>query len=474
MIDKILFISLLFIASGAMADAQKKPAVQWVSSTDSHRWVKQKDIEVKDYYNGEAISVEVFPDRQKQVIDGFGGCFNEKGWEVLSLLNKTMKDSILSELFDRSKGCRFNICRMPVGANDYALKWYSLNDREGDYAMENFSVDHDRHYLIPYILAAQAYNPGLKIWASPWSPPAWLKTNNHYACKKSKSNGLTCCNGKEGQTLMKTDKRSLQAYALYLSKFITAYKNEGIDIYALHVQNEYNSCQVFPSCVWKSSDLAGFIAKYLEPRFRSDNPGTEIWLGTVERPYIENIDTVMTRPEIRDYVKGIGLQWGGKGALIETHSKYPQLKIMQTESECGNGSNDWKAARNTFGLMKFYLSYGAGSYMYWNMVLDETGKSSWGWVQNSLITIDRKTKEVTFNPEFYLMKHFSHFIDSKANVLEISPAKEDVVAFMNPGGEIIIVVANHDKKEKDYSVKFGNKKFTARLEGRSFNTFVIQ
>lgn len=466
-----LFLVLLF-SSGVFAQQYK--TVKWISSTNTSRWTWQPNLTLNQTKGLSADAIEIYIEKPQQLVEGFGGCFNEKGWEALQLLDKSMQDSILSEMFQPGKGCRFNICRMPIGASDYALSWYSLNDTPGDYEMKNFNIERDKRCLIPYIKAAQKFNPSLRLWASPWSPPAWLKTNNNYACKKSSKNDLRCCEGKKGVTLFKMDDASLKAYALYFSKFVKIYREQGINIYAVHVQNEFNSCQIFPSCIWNTTDLSRFIGNYLGPQFIRDGLSTEIWLGTIERPSVAKIDTILSNPVSSKYIKGMGFQWGGRGALAEVHHKYPKLKIMQTETECGDGSNDWAAARHTFGLMKYYLSLGANSYMYWNMVLDQSGKSTWGWKQNAMITVNSYTKKVTFTPEFYLMKHFSHFINPGAHNLMTSNLNRDVIAFQNPDGEIVVVAANNDKKAKNIAVKIKNMSFSVKLEAMSFNTFIIE
>ena len=112
----------------------------------------------------------IYPENKQQEVDGFGGCFNELGWEALNLLPKAEKDQIIKSLFDTIDGCKFNLCRMPIAANDYALDWYSFNEVDGDFAMENFSIERDRQLLIPYINEAKKYNPHVQIWASPWCP----------------------------------------------------------------------------------------------------------------------------------------------------------------------------------------------------------------------------------------------------------------------------------------------------------------
>jgi glucosylceramidase len=409
-----------------------------------------------------------------QTVDGFGGCFNELGWDALQTLTTGTRDSILKEFFTPD-GFNFTICRMPLGANDYSRKFYSYNETAGDFEMKNFSVAHDTTALIPYIREALRHNPDLRVWASPWCPPSWMKVNNHYACRPdSVQNDLTKKGeGKEGSTQFIMKSEYLQAYSLYFSRFLEAYKAEGINIYAVHVQNEPNSCQVFPSCIWAPSALRDFIGKYLGPHFEKQGLNTEIWLGTIERPAVENVDTVLTDALASKYVKGVGFQWAGKGAIPGVHRNYPDMKLMQTETECGDGSNDWKAAEHTWGLIKHYFTNGANSYMYWNLILDETGKSQWGWKQNSMISVDSKTKKAVYNPEYHLMKHLSHFVKPGSKRL-ITEGWEDALVFANPDGTTVVLAYNPNESEKTLKIRLNDQSFASTLKPKSFNTFSVK
>ncbi len=144
---------------------------------------------------------------------------------------------------------------------------------------------------------------------------------------------------------------------------------------------------------------------------------------------------------------------------------------MQTETECGNGSNNRKAAEHSFGLMKHYFANGANSYLYWNMILDETGKSKWGWKHNSMISIDKQTKKISYNPEFYLMKHFSSFIDSGANCIKTND--ENCLAFKK-SNEYVIIYYNSEQNRVVKEFKIDDVVFRTETEPRSFNTFVVE
>jgi glucosylceramidase len=418
------------------------------------------------------LLIEIDMGKKLQTVDGFGACFNELGWDALNMLPDTSKSEII-ETFFTEEGFNFNICRVPIGANDYARDWYSLNETEGDFEMVNFNIDRDRDNLVPYIKAAMEYNPDLKVWGSPWCPPSWMKHNKHYACTPAEVNDLSESGaGKEGETQFIMEENYLSAYALYFRKFVEAYKEEGINLYAVHVQNEPNSCQNFPSCVWTSGDQAEFIGEYLGPEFKENNTDAEIWYGTYERPHIENIDTIMNS-KAGEYIAGIGFQWAGKKAIPEVNEKYPDMKLMQTESECGNGSNDWKAAEYTWSLIKHYFNNGANSYLYWNMILDETGKSQWGWKQNSLISVNSSTNQFTYNPEYYLFKHISHFVKPGAVMIETPAAYDDMLVFLNPGNELTGIILNNGFEPKAVQIKAGGKYIIIQLMPKSFNSFSV-
>ncbi len=446
--------------------------VEWTSTTEANRWIINTPVDIIQSKDSN-VDVLIQSTNLQQVIDGFGGCFNELGWEALNLLQQSEKEQIIKNIFDSITGCNFNICRMPIGANDYSVDWYSYDETAGDFEMVNFSIDRDQKRLIPYIKKALTYKPDLKLWASPWCPPSWMKTNSHYACRADTVNDLSKAKaGIEMKDQFMMNEKYLNAYALYFSKFLKSYKKEGIDIFAVHVQNEPNSCQNFPSCIWTPASLAKFIGSYLGPELEKNNPNTEIWLGTIERPQIERIDTILQNLLAKKYIKGIGFQWAGKDAIPIVNKKYPEFKLMQSETECGFGSNDWAAAEHTFGLMKHYFENGANSYMYWNMVLNETGKSQWGWKQNSMISINSADKSIKYNPEFYLMKHFSYFIKSGARKIAIDKGNENCLAFKNNDSVVVIYYNAGENKEMTFSID--KQVFRVKLESKSFNTFRLE
>jgi glucosylceramidase len=187
-----------------------------------------------------------------------------------------------------------------------------------------------------------------------------------------------------------------------------------------------------------------------------------------------NFDTVLLSPEAMKYIAGVGLQWEGKNIIHELHKKYPTVKLIQTESECGNGDFAWKDAEHLFYLMKKYLDGGVTAYTYWNMVLADKGTSSWGWNQNALIQIDKASRKIAYTPEYYAFKHFSYFIPAGSLKVESTGSFKELVAFLNANGELVMVANNLQDMAKALKIKIGDKYFMVTLQPKSFNTFSVK
>lgn len=467
--------SLIGAFIGLLAFTACKPLpYTHITTTESEKWVKQTEGTT-----GAAptlsLTVDTLQKRQKMI--GFGACFNELGWTSLSHLSETDRNAILEELFAPGKGASFNLCRMPVAANDFARNWYSYNEVKNDFHMYNFSIDNDRATLIPFIKNAQKYNPDLKIWASPWSPPSWLKKNGHYAaypcgedCPDEYRNGLLPeMQGFEGTDMLIMQPEYLKAYALYFKKFIEAYRQEGINIFAVMPQNEFNSAKTYPSCCWTAQGLATFIGDYLGPTL--EGTGVDIMMGTVERPNPLLVDTVLQHPTASKYITGAAFQWAGRDAIGDIHKRYPDLTLFQSEQECGDGKNDWKGTIHSWKQLKHYIDNGASAYDYWNISLLQGGISRWGWAQNSLIVVNPEERTYEYSLEYYLMKHISHFVQPGAyNISITGNAAEHSLAFLNPDHSLIVLVAETSGKGQCLHIQNGTKEYNIPLKANSINT----
>ena len=434
-------------------------SVRWIVSTDSARWVETNPPALTPIRDDAPYDLVIQTDQPQQTIDGWGGCFNELGWEALQILAPGQRDTVLQAIFDPQNGLNFTLCRMPIGASDYATNWYSLDETPGDFELNHFSLDRDRTILIPYIKAAMQFQPDLKIWGSPWSPPAWMKVNHRY--------------GAGGTNQLIQQEKYLSAYARYFSKYVKTYRAEGVPVIAVAVQNEPFFGPGYPSCQWTPEEIRDFIRDDLGPAFQREKTGAQIWLATFNNNNIRNYDTILSDVRASNHVSAVGVQWAGKDALPELNARYPRLEKIQTESECGYGSFDWQAAEYTFSLMRFYLNHGVNAYTYWNMILNETGKSTWGWKQNALITINQTSGKVTWTPEFYLFKHVTHFVPKGSVKLESFGSFDDAVAFRDPSGRVVLVAVNNQWGPKNLSIKAGDHGLDAPLPPKSFNTFVF-
>lgn len=468
MLKQTLIIAL------ALAATPVTQAVDWYTSTATATWQRVKSPKWSTSAQTDVVAIST---DKAQVIDGLGGTFNELGWDALCALDQTARDQVMHNLFAPDQ-CNFSYCRIPIGASDFAMNYYSLNDVADDLDMINFSVDRDRHILMRYVKAAQQVHPGLKIWASPWSPPAWMKTNNHYAsCYDNDTpnhNGLPRERELELPTTgFKMQQGYLKAYALYFAKFCQAYEREGIPIAAVCIQNEPCSTQKYASCTWRPEDMAYFVGNFLGPRFEQDGIDTDIYFGTINRDNPAFTRTALDDPKAKKYWRGVGFQWDGKGAIPAISKEYPHLKMMHTEAECGNGSNDWAAAEHTWWQMSHYLRHGASVFTYWNMILDQTATSPWGWRQNSLITIDTDRKTVTYHPEYYLMKHLCHNVQPGAHRLVTPIDNEQVLAFCNPDGQVVIMLVNRSDSQQPLSLNYQGRYLNIVLQPHSFNTITF-
>lgn len=437
-----------------------------IASTELHK-LKEATLEVSEQglHNNLVIGTS-----KKQEIWGFGQTFNELGAVALQKLSEEKRNEILDDLFS-PKRMNYNICRIPMGASDYALDWYSADETIDDYDLVDFSIERDKKYLLPYIKAAQKRNPDIVFSISPWSPPTWMKTHPVY-----------------NYGTLKHDPKVQQAYANYFVKFCEAYEAEGVHISWIFPQNEPQRDQKFPSAYWTGEELRDFIKYYLGPTVeKSSLNDTQIWLGTINSPledteitkdettdYPVITETVLSDYDAYKYVKGVTYQWAGKSVLQRTVQSFPELGYLQSESECGNGNNSWTYSEYVFNLFRHYISNGVNGYMYWNSVL-QGGSSTWGWLQNSMISVDSETGEARKNPEYYVMWHYAHYIQHGAHLLSYSGhAAGEATAYENPDGSVVVVLSNSMNNERTVSIEVKGNTYLADLESHSFNTFVFE
>ncbi len=418
---------------------------------------------------GTAADITVDVSQTLQAITGFGGAFNEQGWEALAPLSPAARDDVLKALFDPVDGLRFNMARSPIGASDYSVDRYTLDETAGDTQMAKFSIERDKQRLIPFIEAAMKFRPDLKIWASAWTPPTWMKTNGAF-----------------DSGAFRDEPQMYAAYALYLAKYVESYREAGINVFMVVPQNEPSQLTHYPSCDWKPTQYIKFIRDFLGPTFRSRKDDTTIFVGTINRHDWDVMAVLNDAPTLA-YVSGVAVQWDGFQQLAGIHRSFPQLAIMQSETECGNNHwqpgynrerapNDFPYAAYTWRKFRDYIAAGSSSYFLWNMVLDQQGKnidSVSRWPQNSAIVVDSSTRRATYTPMYWATKHYSGLVDVGARMVNSGGAYKDRIAFVNPDGTAVVELLNSESAPTRVTVSIGTRGFAVELPAESFATLVV-
>ena len=395
-----------------------------------------------------------------QTWEGFGGAFNERGWSYLT--TKALQDQAIQLLFG-ADGAHFAWGRIPIGASDYAMDRYTLDETANDTSMASFSIDRDKEKLIPYIKAAQAVKPDIRFWASPWTPPTWMKTGTFIA--SSGSGKKTSSNFDSGD--IKTDDATLKAFALYLVKWVQAYKDEGIKIEMVSPQNEPNYAQNYPSCHWDTSTFVTFVGKYFGPAITSASLDIKVMDGTLSNPTgdADIGQKVLQDSTAKGYIGAIGVQWGMAAASQVTTLKNLAggIPIWLSEHQCGgtigstaNAPNDQAYGVASWGYIRDAIKNGLTAYNAWNMVLDPGGlgiDDARKWPQNALLVVNAGS--ITQTPAYYVFRHVSQFVTPGAKV--VTTTGGDAVAFKNPDGSLVAVAYSGSAKT-NYIVSIGGKK----------------
>jgi glucosylceramidase len=445
-----------------------KPPVACITSAQNGYWKTTTFAEA----TGDAVDLTISDANAAQTWEGFGGSFNEAGWALLT--TKALQDEAIEACFGE-EGCRFTWGRIPIGASDYALERYTLDETPDDYTMSKFSIERDKKYLLPYVKAAQAVKPDLKFWASPWTPPTWMKVAPFQPRAKSNYDG-----GK-----IKADEPTFKALALYLTKFVQEYEKQGIKVEVVSPQNEPNYEQNYPSCRWNAQQFTSFLP-YLDSSLKGAKLDTKIMLGTMSNPQgdLQIIQAVAGNPDTKKLVSMVGVQWGVADQLTRAGNAVAAtgLPIWLTEHRCGNYPNgqgtNWNLAPNnhayakdSWGYMTKAIKGGVTSYSAWNLVLDKVGHGNDTdrmWAQNALMVVDEG--KLIRTPCYYVFRHLCQYVDPGAKVLQT--ASNDVLAFKNPDGSMVAVVYSAQGKS-DYSISMKGKKIKFAMPQDGWATVVV-
>jgi glucosylceramidase len=379
--------------------------------------------------NYPTIMIDV--DKTFQTIEGFGGAFTDAAAITFAKLSKKNQEKFLTACFDPNEGNAYTLCRTTIHSCDYSAEMYTYADVPDDKELKHFSIAHDLKFRVPFIKRAlETANGNIKIYASPWSPPAWMKTNNdmlHGGKLKPEYN---------------------QTWADYFVKYVQAYEKEGIPIWGLTVQNEPMAVQVWESCIFTAAEERDFVRDYLGPALKKNGLSDlklMIWDHNRGIMY-QRAEVVYDDPDASKYVWGMAFHYyvGDHFDNVRmVHDAFPDKKLIYTEA--GMGGN-WETGVRVAKNMILDLNNWTNGWTYWNFLLDEDRgpRHAGGLGGTSIVTANTQTGELIFNPPFYYFGHFSRFIKTGARRIACTSNSDDFLATacINPNNEVAVVILN--------------------------------
>jgi glucosylceramidase len=436
------------------------------------------------------LTVTVDPTRKFQAMTGFGGSITDSSAVVLSSLSPSARDAAMHLLFDPATGDGLDFLRQPIGASDFvAAQPYTFDDMpsgQTDYLQQHFSIAHDQAQILPLLREAERINPKLTIMATPWSPPAWMKTTGSLI----------------GGRLI-DDPRIYFSYALYLVKFVAAYRAQGVHVDAITVQNEP---QNRTPAGYPGTDLPSFQAEKviedLGPMLRAAGLRTQIL--AYDHNWAEHPNDIASTPpdetsDINDYpqevlaspaarwVAGVSYHcyYGDPSAMTTLHNQFPGQAIYQTECSGSQSANPANTFSDTLKWHSRNLEIGstrnwAKTVVNWNVALDPSGGPHVGGCGTctGILTVG-PGDTVTPNAEYYALGHLSRFVQPGA--VRIASTSFGTtgwngqimdVAFVNPGGSTVLVAHNENDNPQAFSVSENGQSFNYTLPGGSLATFI--
>ncbi len=407
-------------------------------------------------------SILVDEGKEFQTFLGIGAALTDASAETYFKLPKDMQDKFMESYFSTENGIGYSLARTHIHSCDFSTGSYTYVD-EGDSELITFNINHDRAFRIPFIKKAIASAGGkLTMYVSPWSPPAFMKTNNNML---------------QGGKLKP---EFYQPWANYYAKFIKAYENEGIPIWGLTIQNEPMAVQRWESCIYTAEEERDFLKNYLGPTLEKADLGDKniiVWDHNRDLLF-QRANVILNDPEASKYVWGTGFHWYEDwkdgvpmfDAVKRVQEAYPDKNLIFTEG-CNEGYNlerlineDPKLAERYGRSMINDFNNGTVAWTDWNILLDETGGPNHvGNLCFAPVHGNTKTGELTFTNTYYYIGHFSKFIRPGAKrIVAVSSTNSLLTtAFKNTDGSIIIVVMNQSDKAVNFSLTMQSK--TAEL-----------
>ena len=397
------------------------------------------------------VCVFVDPTKTFQTILGIGGALTDASAETFAKLPKDKQQELLKAYYDVNNGIGYTLARTNIQSCDFSSASYSYV-KEGDKDLKTFSIDHDKQFRIPLIKQAIAAAGGkLTIFASPWSPSAFMKDNNdmlHGGKLKSEY---------------------YQSWANVYGKFINAYKKEGIPIWGITIQNEPMAKQTWESCIYTAEEERDFLKNYLGPTMQKNGLGDKkiiVWDHNRDLIY-QRASTILGDPDAAKYAWGVGFHWyerwsGGDEVfdnVERVHESFPRKNLLFTEGCVDpfklDEVNDWKLGERYGRSMIHDFNDGSVGWTDWNILLDETGGPNHvGNFCFAPVHAITKTGELIYTNSYYYIGHFSKFVRPGAKRISAAPSRSPLqaTAFINKNGKVAVIVMNQTDQKIDYNL----------------------
>ena len=475
----LLFIAVLvglcaFTIKNAFPIDGKKVTVYTTAADTSLRLTPTEVIEFSDFGQPFETQPCIFVDASKtyQTFMGIGAALTDASAEVYAKLSKEKQQEFMQQYFDKDKGIGYTLARTNIHSCDFSSDTYTYV-KDNDKALSSFDISHDQKFRIPFIKQAIAAAGGkLTTYASPWSPPAWMKDNNDML---------------HGGKLKP---EFYQSWANYYVKFINAYQKIGIPIWGISVQNEPMAVQRWESCNYSATEERDFIKNYLGPTMeKSGMKDKKIIAWDHNRDLLyQRASTILSDPAAAKYVWGIGFHWyeswtgGGKifDNVQRTSEAFPKTNLIFTEG-CNESFklsqiNDWRLGEVYGRSMINDFNMGTVAWTDWNILLDETGGPNHvGNFCFAPVHADSKTGQLNYTNSFYYIGHFSKFIRPGAKRIVSSSSRGQLLttAFLNTDGKIAVVVMNQSGEKIPYRLCISGKAAETTSLPHSIQTLVF-
>jgi glucosylceramidase len=410
--------------------------------------------------------VLVNPTRTFQVVLGFGAAFTEAAAVTWKELPAAQAQQVLQDYFHPTMGHGYSLCRVHMNSCDFSLGNYAHTEVAGDVDLQHFSIDRDREALLPFIKAALAVSARpLQLLVSPWSPPAWMKSNGEM---------------NHGGNLLPV---YAPAWAQCFVRFIREYEAEGVPVWGVSVQNEPMATQRWDSCIYTAEEERDFVRDHLGPALTNAGLGhIKIVIWDHNRDLmVERASVVYSDLKAAQYVWGCGFHWYGEDHFDHVqlvHDAWPDKALLFTEGcqEGGPHHGSWALGERYARSMINDLNRWTTGWIDWNLLLNETGGPNHvGNLCSAPILADRASGTLQHQNSFAYIGHFSRFIQPGAHRVLCAASLQDLetTAFVNPDGSTAVVVMNRTEKAIAFTLRVNESHCATAIPARAIATFLL-